>query len=266
MSNSRRAPAEAALACHRLSVAVPGRVLVADLDLAIAPRSFVCLLGENGSGKTLTLHTLAGIRPPSRGDVSLLGVTLDEHSQRRRARALGLLAQHDENAFPSTVLEAVLIGRHPHVSFWRWESPEDIRLARAALARVDLADMEERPLTTLSGGERRRVAIAAVLAQNPAVYLLDEPLNHLDPHHQLDVLRLFTEEARNGKTVIASLHDVNMAARFADSVLLLFGDGSWIFGPADSVLAESHLSRLYRLPLRQFCAGGQRIFLPSSGT
>lgn len=252
-----------ALACRGLCVAVPGRVLVTDLELAIEPGSFVCVLGENGSGKTLTLHTLAGLREPSPGRVRLFDAWLDKQPRRRRARQLGLLAQHDENFFPSTVLESALIGRHPHVDFWRWESAEDVRVARAALERVDLAGLEQRSVATLSGGERRRLALATVLAQDPAIYLLDEPLNHLDPHHQLDVLRLFAAETRAGKAVIASLHDVNLAARFAHLVLLLFGDGDWLFGPADAVLSVANLSRLYHMPMEQIEAGGRRIFLAS---
>ncbi|MGH8496694.1 MAG: ABC transporter ATP-binding protein [Gammaproteobacteria bacterium] len=253
-----------ALACEGLTVAVPGRVLVADLEFAVEPGSFVCVLGENGSGKTLTLHTLAGLREPSRGRVRLVDDWLDAQPRRIRARRLGLLTQHDEDPFPSSVLESALIGRHPHVDFWRWESSDDVRIARTALERADLAGFERRSVATLSGGERRRLALATVLAQEPDVYLLDEPLNHLDPHHQLDVLRLFAAEARAGKTVLASLHDVNLAANFADFVLLLFGDGDWLYGPAGAVLSRENLSRLYHLPMEQFEAGGRRIFLAAS--
>jgi iron complex transport system ATP-binding protein len=253
-----------ALACCALTVTVPGRVLVAGLELGVECGRFVGVLGENGAGKTLTLHTLAGLRPPSGGRVRLFGGWLDQEPQRRRARRLGLLAQHDADPFPSTVLESALIGRHPHVDFWRWESAEDVCAARRALARVDLAGLEHRSVATLSGGERRRLALATVLAQDPDVYLLDEPLNHLDPHHQLDVLRLFKAETRAGKLVFASLHDVNLAAQFTDDVLLLFGDGEWLFGTAEAVLSQANLSRLYRMPVEQIEAGGRRIFLAAS--
>ncbi|HUO82344.1 MAG TPA: ABC transporter ATP-binding protein [Gammaproteobacteria bacterium] len=254
----------AALACRGLTVAVPGRVLVAGLELAVGQGRLVGVLGENGSGKTLTLHTLAGLRAPSSGRVRLFGGLLDAAPRRHRARRLGLLAQHDADPFPSTVLESALIGRHPHVDFWRWESAEDVRLARAALERVDLAGLEQRAVATLSGGERRRLALATVLTQDPDIYLLDEPLNHLDPHHQLDVLRLFRAETRNGKLVFASLHDVNLAAQFTDDVLLLFGNGEWRFGASAAVLSQGNVSRLYRMPVEQIEAGGRRIFLAAS--
>ena len=148
---------------------------------------------------------------------------------------LGLLTQTTEDPFPSTVLDTVLIGRHPHIDFWRWESDADRELARTALAAVGLATFADREIATLSGGERRRVAIATLLAQNPDVFLLDEPINHLDPHHQIDVLRLLRAQADAGHAVVMSLHDAGLAARFADRVLMLFGDGEWLCGPAIDV-------------------------------
>ena len=102
---------------------------------------------------------------------------------------------------------------------------------------------------TLSGGERRRLAVAQVLTQAPGIYLLDEPTNHLDPQHQLDVLKIFRKAANDGNVVIASLHDVNLASRFADRCLLLFGDGRWTIGDAASVLTADKLSDLYATPM-----------------
>src|SRR5581483_8078472 len=149
------------------------------------------VLGRNGCGKTLTLHTLAGLRAAATGTVLLDGVPLEQHNRRSAARRLGLLAQDIEDGFASTSLETVLIGRHPHLAFWQWESAADVAIAHKALATVDMADFASRRTDTLSGGELRRVAVAALLAQAPDICLLDEPTNHLDPHHQLAVLGLF---------------------------------------------------------------------------
>ena len=149
---------------------------------------------------------------------------------------LGLLTQTTEDPFPSTVLDSVLVGRHPHIDFWRWESDADRAIACAALAAVALEELAERDIDTLSGGERRRVALATLLAQNPDVLLLDEPINHLDPHHQLDVLKLLRDRARDGRSIVMSLHDAGLAARFSDHALLLFGDGGWLSGPTSEVL------------------------------
>jgi len=166
-----------------------------------------------------------------------------------------------EDAFVTTALEMVLIGRHPHMSLWQWESQDDERIAREALAAVELSDFAERRTDTLSGGEQRRVAIAALLAQQPGIFLLDEPTNHLDPHHQLGVLSLFRELALAGSTVITTLHDPTLAARFADRIILLFGDGRWSAGPVREVLTAQSLSALYNSPMIEIEKDGRRVFV-----
>jgi iron complex transport system ATP-binding protein len=250
------------LATDNVAVSVGARELVSDLTVSFAAGDFVAVLGRNGCGKTLTLHTLAGLRRPARGTVFLDGIPADQHNRRAAARRLGLLAQDHGDGFVTTCLETVLIGRHPHLSFWQWETARDGQLAHSALAAVDLSDFGARRTDTLSGGEQRRVAIAALLAQAPGVYLLDEPTNHLDPHHQLAVLNLFQELARGGSTVIATLHDPTLAARFADRALLLFGDGRWAMGPAAETIASESLSSLYLTPMLEVRQEGRRIFVP----
>ncbi len=244
-----------------MDVAVGDRQLVAGLSLEFCAGEFVAILGRNGTGKTLTLHTLAGLRRPQAGAVYLDGAALDSLSRRAVALRLGLLAQDFEESFVTTALEAVLVGRHPHLKLWQWETAADERLARAALTAVDLTEFAERRTDTLSGGELRRVAAAALLAQEPAVFLLDEPSNHLDPAHQLGILGLFRELCTAGKTVIATLHDPTVAARFADKALLLFGDGRWAAGPARELLTAARLSELYQSPMLEFEKDGRRIFV-----
>ncbi|MBS0394618.1 MAG: ABC transporter ATP-binding protein [Proteobacteria bacterium] len=249
------------LGAEGLDVAVPGRRLVAGLTLGVAAGEFLCVLGANGAGKSLTLHTLAGLRAPAAGRVRLAGRALGEWPRRERARRLGLLTQVSEDPFPGTVLDAVLVGRHPHVNLWNWESEADVAVARAALAACGLAGLEERAIDTLSGGERRRVALAAVLAQDPDVLLLDEPQNHLDPHHQLDVLKLLRARADSGRAVVATLHDPALAARFADQVLLLYGDGRWSCGDTATTLSAAALTEIYQVPVEEVLVGGRRLFL-----
>lgn len=249
------------LAVRQIEVAVGARRLVTGLSLEFAAGEFVAILGRNGSGKTLTLHTLAGLRPPQGGEVCLDGVALESLSRRAVALRLGLLAQDDEESFVTTALEAVLVGRHPHLKLWQWETLEDERIAHQALAAVDLEDFAGRRTDTLSGGELRRVAVAALLAQEPSVFLLDEPSNHLDPAHQLEILGLFRELCTAGRTVIAVLHDPTVAARFADKALLLFGDGRWAAGPARELLNAQSLSELYQSPMLELEKDGRRIFV-----
>ncbi len=230
-----------------------GNVPVCDaLNAEFAPGQCWAILGRNGSGKTTLLHTLAGLREPVSGSVLLDSTPLQQQPRRRIAQRLGLLPQDSHDPFPATVLETALLGRHPHLSPWAWESAEDIALARAALAQCGLADLETRMLDTLSGGERRRVALATLLTQAPDILLLDEPTNHLDLQHQVTLLGLLAQLAREQhKTVIMVLHDVNLAARYADHCLLLYGDGSVCAGACSEVLDTPVLERLYQQTLRQ---------------
>jgi iron complex transport system ATP-binding protein len=259
---SALATKNSALATNNVAIKVGARALVSNMTVNFAAGEFVAVLGRNGCGKTLTLHTLAGLREPAVGTVLVDGIPFNQHNRRTVARRLGLLAQDLEDGFVTTSMETVLVGRHPHLAFWQWETAEDARLARDALAAVDLGEFSARRTDTMSGGEQRRVAIAALLAQAPSVYLLDEPTNHLDPHHQLAVLNLFRELAHTGSTVIATLHDPTLAARFADRALLLFGDGKWATGPASETIDAENLSALYLTPMMEVRQDDRRIFVP----
>ncbi|MFN2308401.1 MAG: ABC transporter ATP-binding protein [Gammaproteobacteria bacterium] len=222
------------------------------LSLSFAPGQCWAILGRNGSGKTTLLHTLAGLRGAQHGGVRLDGAPILRLPRRQVARRLGLLPQDSQDPFPASVLETALLGRHPHTSPWAWESAEDRRLARQSLCQVGLEGWDAREVASLSGGERRRLALATLLAQDPEILLLDEPTNHLDLHHQIELTSLLAGLAqRQAKTVVMVLHDVNLAARCADHALLLFGDGAIAAGPAAEILRTDTLERLYRQPLRQ---------------
>jgi len=256
-------PGSISFCCRELTVSVPGRTLVRELNLELAAGDFLAVLGQNGAGKSLSLHTLAGIRTAEAGVTMIGDCPLTEMPRQSAARNLALLPQYTEDIFPASVLDTVMIGRHPHIGHFRWESESDIEIARQCLRQMDLGHMADRDISTLSGGERRRLAIAQVLAQMPHIYLLDEPTNHLDPHHQLDVLRVFREQAANGSIVVASLHDVNLAARFADHCLLLFGDGRWTLGKTQTVLTASRLSELYSTAIEAVPWRQHQLFIAS---
>ncbi|MDJ0711961.1 MAG: ABC transporter ATP-binding protein [Woeseiaceae bacterium] len=257
------APASPLFACENLRIDVGDRILVDALTVALERGELLGVLGQNGSGKTLTMHTLAGLRPATNGRISLDGRDLGSTGRRAIATRLALLPQHVDDIFPATVLDTAMIGRHPHIGRFQWESAKDIAIGHAALAAVDLEGLARRDVHTLSGGERRRLAIAQVLTQQPDIFLLDEPTNHLDPQHQLDALRLFRQRANNGATVIATLHDVNLAVRFADRCLLLYGDGRWDLGSTHEVLDEERLTRLYRTEMEAVEWRDTRLFVAS---
>ncbi len=223
----------------------------------------LAILGRNGTGKTTLLHTLAGLREAEAGTIAVCGEGYDALGPRRAAQLRGLLPQGHLDAFQSTVLETALIGRHPHLGRWDWEGREDERLAREALAAVDLAGLGSREVHTLSGGERQRLGLAALLAQRPRLYLLDEPLAHLDLNHQIAVLELLSRRAREeGVGIVMVLHDINLALRYADRALLLFGEGRTLEGPVGEALGADSLSRLYGHPLRALDDGARRYFVP----
>ncbi len=233
------------LSLHNLSVTVPGRCLVDSLDAEFVPGEFVAILGQNGAGKSVTLQTMAGLRPPDSGTVQLGSQPLDAQQRRSVAQRLALLPQSADTSFPGQVMDTVLIGRHPHIGALQLPSADDRAIARRALEDVDLGSLAERDIGSLSGGELRRVTIAQCLAQTPDIYLLDEPSNHLDPRHQLSVASLFARKVREGATVIAVLHDINLAQRLADRVLLLYGDGRWRLGASREVMNDENLSELF---------------------
>ncbi|MEK7815420.1 MAG: ABC transporter ATP-binding protein [Pseudomonadota bacterium] len=246
-----------------LTLAVAGRTLCRDLSARFAPGENWVILGANGSGKTTLLHALAGLRPPQSGAVHLGGRPLPDIPYRERALKLGVLLQDYETTLPATVLDVVLTGRHPHLGRWQWEGDTDRKLATEALATMDLAGFGARPLATLSGGERRRAEIAALLVQDAPVCLLDEPTNHLDLQHQVRVFEQLAARARRpGHLNVFVLHDVNLASRFGTHGILLFGDGSSIQGPLTDILRRETLERLYRCRLRVLRDDGRAVFLP----
>jgi iron complex transport system ATP-binding protein len=254
------AGAVALLECRGIDVCVESRTLVRGLNLRVQRGSLLAILGPNGSGKSLSLHTFAGLRPPKAGELLILGRPLSGWPRRALAREMALLPQNVEDPFPATVMETVLLGRHPHIPRWQWESARDRAIASESLLAVGLAGYEDRDVLTLSGGERRRAALAAVLAQTPRIFLLDEPTNQLDPNHQLEALQLLRERADGGAAVIVTLHDPNLAERFADDALLIGRNGDWQCGPAADILTAQHLSALYDTRFEATEINGRRLF------
>ena len=251
------------LEARHLVVTIGGNTVVDGLNLSLQAGERLAILGRNGAGKSTLLSTLAGLRPPQAGAVLLDGEDCALLPPRQAALRRAWLGQFQNDPFGSTVLETALTGRHPHLGRWDWESTHDAEMARGALKAVGLAGMETRQVHTLSGGERQRLSIATLLTQAATLYLLDEPLSHLDLNHQMAVLELFAGTARDcGAAVVMVLHDPALAHRFCDRALLVHGDGRCAQGTVDDILTAATLSELYGYGLRQIEDRGHRCFIP----
>jgi iron complex transport system ATP-binding protein len=251
------------LETRALEVVIGSTIVCRDLNLAIRAGERWCILGRNGAGKTTLLLTLAGLRPPQSGSLALLQQALPSLTRRQVSQQIGILFQEQTDAFPANVLDTVLTGRHPWLGPLQWESDTDRKKACSALQAVGLSGVEQRLVTTLSGGERRRLGVATLLTQDPRLLLLDEPTNHLDLHHQIRTLQLLKDLSAEGdRALLLVMHDLNLATRYCNRFLLLFGDGETTRGRADDVLTQPNLERLYQHPLLPLQGPKGRVWIP----
>lgn len=246
-----------------LSVRAGTRTLIQALDLDVRRGERWALLGPNGCGKTTLLRTLAGALDPAAGTVRVDARPLDEVPTRELARLRAWCPQHHQDVFALSALDIVLAARQPYAGRLGWLGADDTRIARDCLARLDVAHLAHEDARHLSGGERQRVALAAALAQDTAVLLLDEPTAHLDVPHQLAVARLLT--GLTDRAVIMSLHDVNLALQCCTHGVLYLPDGHEQ-GPLHEVLTAARLTQAYGCAMRRIEVDGRPHFLPDLRT
>jgi iron complex transport system ATP-binding protein len=212
----------AALDLQGLTCGYPGREVLHELDLSLAAGECVALLGPNGAGKSTLLNAAAGLLRPAAGSVRLDGAEVSRLPARERARRVAMVAQHPAAPFAFTVREWVTLGRTPYARTFGGETEADRAAVEGALHLAGVAELAERPIGELSGGERQRAALAQALAQEPRLLLLDEATAHLDLRHQMALLGVVRRLNRDtGLTVLAALHDVNLASLWFDRLLVL---------------------------------------------
>jgi iron complex transport system ATP-binding protein len=221
-----------------------------DIRLEVSAGELLAIVGPNGAGKSTLLKVLSGAIQPRAGEVSFRGQPLAAYSRRELARRMAVLGQETPTSFAFSVIELVLMGRAPHLASWRLEGSRDLALAYQALASLGLSELAARPINELSGGERRRAFLARVLAQEPALALLDEPTAFLDLKHVGEIFALLAELRRARQmAVVASLHDLNAAALYADRVLLLKDGCAVGCGPPQQILTAANLELVYDTPV-----------------
>jgi iron complex transport system ATP-binding protein len=234
-----------------------GAPVFREVSFAVGAGELVALCGPNGAGKSTLLRLLLGLHAPAAGQVTLAGTPLRALSRRQIARQAALLPQDAPADVPLSVREAVALGRLPHLGRLQPETAGDVDAVERALVATDTAALAERPLTELSGGERHRVHLARALAQEAPLLLLDEPIAGLDIAHQLAAMDLLRASADAGHAVIVALHDLALAARRCDRILLLAGGALCADAPPAAVFTRETLARVFgvRADVRLDAAG-----------
>ena len=234
------------------------RPILRGVDLAAQPGVFTSLLGPNGSGKTTLLRCLLGELSPAGGTVDLEGQPLTTYGLRERAKVLAYVPQFPESAFAFTVRQIVMMGRLSHMGPLGIPSRADEKVVELAMAMTDATEFADRTLSELSGGEAQRVMIARALAQQPAVLLLDEPTSHLDIRHQLGIYRMMERLADEwGIAVVCVSHDVNLASRFADRLVVMKAGQILARGTPAEVVRREVLEQAYDVTINLIDIPGQ---------
>ncbi|WP_267639331.1 ATP-binding cassette domain-containing protein [Haloarchaeobius amylolyticus] len=224
-----------------VTVAYGDATVLDSVSLSVDAGTFVGLVGPNGAGKTTLLRTMSAALAPETGSITVCGEDVQALSAKAASRQVAVVPQDTTVSFSFPVRDLVAMGRTPHRSRFTTARPEDHRAIDDAIERVGIADLADRPVDELSGGERQKVAIARALAQETPVLLLDEPTASLDVNHQIETLELVRELVADGKTAVAAIHDLSLAARYCDELALLAGGDIVASGEPDSVLTRPRL-------------------------
>jgi len=248
------------ISAHGVGVDLDGRTILDDVTLDVVPGEVLVLVGPNGAGKSTLLGVLSGERAPTRGTVTLDGRPLSGIRHQELARLRSVLTQENTVSFPFLVSEVVAMGRSPWAR--TVQGRDDITVASEAMAAADIVHLARRRYTQLSGGEKARVSLARVLAQDTPVVFLDEPTASLDLRHQEDVMRVGRRLADDGRAVVVVLHDLSLAAAYADRLALVSGGTLEALGAPADVLTAERVERVYGLPVDVHLVEGRPVVIP----
>lgn len=238
------------LSFEHLNVKYGDTPVVNDFSETIEAGDFFSLIGPNGSGKSTLINTVLGQCVPFSGGVFLKGKPIEGYKAKERAKIISVVPQKFFTAFDFTVYDIVMMGRNPYMGRFSSAALEDMDVVENAMRITDVYKYKNRKITSLSGGESQRVVIAAALAQSPELLILDEPANHLDLYHSLDIMRIIkTLNTEHGLTVFAVLHDINSAARFSDKITIINAGKKICSGTVDEVIREDVLKEVYKIDL-----------------
>ncbi len=254
------------LAANDLTVHLDGVAVIDGLDFAIEDGEIVGVIGPNGAGKTTLLRALAGLIPQAKGSISLGARAIAAIAAAERARQVAYLGQDGASQWAVRVETLVGLGRLPHMGPWRGPSPADREAVARALAACDVAHLAERPVNRLSGGERARVLLARALAVEPRFLLADEPIAGLDAGHGLQVMEALGDLAATGTGVVIVAHDLTVAARYCQRLVLLNHGRVVATGPAETVLSAANLKAHYGIEAYAGSAGGKPFIVPLART
>lgn len=222
------------------------RWILEDISLEIRGGEIFGIIGPNGSGKSSLLKLLSSIHRPQKGNLFLKEAEIEQIGQRDLARTVAIVPQESYFLFPFTIGEIVLMGRSPHLKGRFFEDSHDWKVAHEAMEWVDIAGLEERPITGVSGGEKQRAVIARALAQEPEVLILDEPTASLDIGHQIEIYHLLTRlNAEKGLTIILSSHDLNLASQYCHRLMLMNRGKIYAMGFPSEVITEKNIREVY---------------------
>jgi iron complex transport system ATP-binding protein len=243
-----------------VSVVIDGAPIIDDISIEVSPGEVVAVVGPNGAGKSTLLAVLSGDIHATSGTVELCGAAIDGLSHLERARRRSVLTQDNQLSFPFTVGQVVLMGRSPWARTTQLQ--DDEAAVAEAMVATDIDQLATRRYTSLSGGEKARVSLARVLAQRTAVVLLDEPTAALDLRHQEDVMRVIRSLAQSGRAVMVVVHDLSLAAAYADRIAMLSRGRIAAIGSPEEVLTADRVAEIYGLAVSVSLETGRPVVVP----